>query len=83
MPRDLSGFTDDELWTELVRRGAAVRCGYCYPAACSDQDATQLVHEHGYEFGPWQHLELGDKLADPAFAWEMLARVPAAHRCRR
>ena len=67
--------SDDDLWAELQRRGAALRVGYCYPAMASDEEATALIHEHGYEFGPFQFLELGDRLAEPP-QWPMFAAVP-------
>ena len=76
---DLSNVSDGELWEELVGRGAALRVGYCYPAMASDPEATALVREHGYEYGPFQFLELGHRLAeDPQ--WPMLAAVPEKFR---
>lgn len=75
----LANVPEEDLWAELVRRVAAVRCGYCYPAMASDEGATALVREHGYEFGPWQHIEFGHRLAEPP-SWEMYARIPATFR---
>lgn len=74
-----NALTDEELWAELARRGAALRVGYCYPAAAADEEATALVHEHGYEFGPFQLLELGHRLAEPP-QWTMYADVPTKFR---
>lgn len=72
---NLHSVPEEALWAELERRKAAILCGYTYPAMASDADATALIHEHGYEFGPWQHLELGERLAEPPH-WRMYARVP-------
>lgn len=72
---DLADLSDDDLWAELERRGAAILCGYTYPAMASDDDASALIQEHGYEFGPWQHLALGHRLAESPH-WQMFARVP-------
>jgi hypothetical protein len=71
--------SDEDLWQELVRRGAALRVGYCYPAMAADDEATRLIHEHGYEYGPFQFLELGDRLAGPP-QWPMFASVPEKFR---
>lgn len=76
---DFMAVDDEALWAELVRRGAALRVGYCYPAMASDEDATQLIHEHGYEFGPFQFIELGHRLAEPP-QWPMFAAVPEKFR---
>lgn len=70
-----SAVSDEDLLAELVRRGAALRVGYCYPAMCSDEGNTKLVEEYGYQHGPWQFLELGHRLAE-APQWPMYAFVP-------
>jgi hypothetical protein len=69
----------DDLWTELVRRGAALEVGYCYPAMAAEPDATKLIEQHGYEYGPWQFIELGEPAARPP-SWPLMAQVP--EKCR-
>lgn len=71
--------SDEDLWRELVRRGAALRVGFCYPAMASEDAATALIHEHGYEYGPFQFLELGHRLSEPP-QWPMFAAVPDKFR---
>lgn len=70
---------DESLWGELERRRSALKVGYCYPAMATDEEATKLVHEHGYEFGPFQFLELGHRLAEPP-SWPVYAQVPEQYR---
>lgn len=71
----ISEYPTEALWAELERRGAAVHAGWCYPAMAASEDAEALVNEHGYEFGPWQLLEKGDRLAEPP-SWRLFAEVP-------
>lgn len=79
---DLSGVSTEQLWAELERRGAALHVGYCYPAAASEPEATDLIHQHGYEYGPWQFIELGERLAAPP-QWRLLTDVPPKYRRER
>jgi hypothetical protein len=69
----------DEMIAELKRRGVLIHVGYTYPAMASDKTATELIDEHGYEYGPWQLLELGHRLAQPP-QWPLLAVVPETYR---
>lgn len=77
---EIGSVPDEVLWEELVRRGAAVRCGYAYPAQASDPGAAALIAEHGYAYGPWQLLEDGHKLAGDGFSWPVFAAVPGKFR---
>ena len=77
---DLTNVPDQELWAELVRRGAAIHVGYCYPAQASDPEASELIKQHGYEFGPWQLIELNHpRLAEPP-QWPIFTQVPDKFR---
>ena len=71
----ITDYATEDLWAELERRGAAVHAGWGYPAQASDPDASALVTEHGWEFGPWQLIEKGEKLAEPP-SLMLYARVP-------
>ena len=77
--REMQDIPTEELWAELERRGEAIHAGWCYPAQASDAEATALVTEHGYEFGPWQLIEKGEKLAEPP-SWKLMARLPVDWR---
>lgn len=76
---NLTETSEADLWNELERRGIVLKVGYCYPAACSDEAATELVHEHGYEYGPFQLIELNHRLASEPH-WSMYARIPPKYR---
>jgi hypothetical protein len=73
---DCEAIPTDDLWAELERRGAAIHAGWGYPAMASDKDATALIEQHGYEFGPWALIEKGEKLADDGCSWRLMAKVP-------
>ena len=80
--RKLAEFSEDELWAELERRRAALHVGFCYPAMCSEEGASDLVRAFGYEYGPWQFIELGHKLAEPP-QWPLYTRTPDVEWARR
>lgn len=75
----LADMPDEALWAELERRGAVLRVGSCYPAMCSDDAATELVRDHGYEYGPFQLIERGHRLDEPPH-WSIFAQVPVEYR---
>ncbi len=79
MRDELAHVPDRVLLEELTRRGVLLGNGYCYPAMASEQEVTDLIHTHGYEYGPWEFLELGHSLAEPP-QWEMYAFVPEHFR---
>ena len=79
----LREMSDKALWDELIRRGAAIRCGFAYPAMAADQETRALVAKHGYAFGPWQLLEDTHRLAGDSFSWPVFAAVPTEFRHAR
>lgn len=76
---DLAEVPELDLWAELVRRGAALHIGYCYPAATTDPVIAELVDVHGYSEGPWQFIAKDERLAQ-APQWPMHAQVPDRFR---
>lgn len=60
---------------QMIADGVLVVVGSAYPASAADPDATALIDEHGYEFGPWQLNERGDKTDGP-WSWLLVAVRP-------
>jgi hypothetical protein len=77
---DLSAVPDVELWAELERRRAALHVGWAYPAAATDKENERMVEQLGYEFGPWQFMEIGSAPAAEPPSWKLYVDQPPQYR---
>lgn len=75
----LADASEDAIMFELLKRGVILHVGWAYPAMASSDEATSLIHEHGYQYGPWQFMEFGERAAEPP-SWKLLVYVPEHFR---
>lgn len=60
---------------EMIDEGVLAVVGSAYPAMPAEVEVSELVEQHGLEFGPRQLNERGDKTDGP-WCWLLVAVRP-------